>query len=432
MTAVAHAPAVAATPRGLTAEQAPSLILPGEHFAAALLFLVAGAVGLIWAAPDLAAGLHASMRVAAVTHLFTLGWLTTTILGALYQLLPVALGARVPSERVAHASFIAFAPGVALVVGGIAALAPAVLHAGLGLVTIGIGLALASYVRMLPKAMTRDVTWWALVIALGYLVLGLALGFTLGLDLTRGFLAGAKLHVLAMHFHIAALGFVLLVIVGMAHRLLPMFLVAHGADLRWSRRAVGLIAPGLLVLCAGLDLDVRALAWAGAAMLEGGVACFYVQVARFYQARRRPTLDAGLRHVRLGLASFAAAAVLAPVVLAAGATHPRLATVYVALGIGGGLSLFVVGMFYKIVPFLAWIARFRDAMGRRAVPTIAELYSARVARIELRLYTAAIAILAAGIAAGVTLVVRAGALLFAAATVLVAWQMAGVMRRESA
>ena len=31
-------------------------------------------------------------RVVAVTHLFTLAWITTSIMGALYQFLPVALG----------------------------------------------------------------------------------------------------------------------------------------------------------------------------------------------------------------------------------------------------------------------------------------------------------------------------------------------------
>ena len=38
-------------------------------------------------------------------HLFTLGFLTTSILGALYQFLPVALGVSIRSKMVAHASF---------------------------------------------------------------------------------------------------------------------------------------------------------------------------------------------------------------------------------------------------------------------------------------------------------------------------------------
>ncbi|MGD8319629.1 MAG: hypothetical protein PVJ02_04230 [Gemmatimonadota bacterium] len=50
-------------------------------------------------APDLAGGPFLSPRVVAVTHLFTLGWITTSIMGALYQPLPVALGESVRWPR---------------------------------------------------------------------------------------------------------------------------------------------------------------------------------------------------------------------------------------------------------------------------------------------------------------------------------------------
>ena len=76
-----------------------------EHFAAAMLYLIAGGAGLVWMAPELAIGNFTSPHVAGVTHLFTLGWLTVTIFGALYQLLPVALGAPIRSPRLGHASF---------------------------------------------------------------------------------------------------------------------------------------------------------------------------------------------------------------------------------------------------------------------------------------------------------------------------------------
>ncbi|MHB1168585.1 MAG: hypothetical protein ACYC28_04815, partial [Longimicrobiales bacterium] len=76
-------------PAGAASTNAPPFRLPGEHFTAALLFLVAGAFGLIAIAPALAMGAYVSPRVAGVTHLFTLGWITTSIMGALYQFLPV-------------------------------------------------------------------------------------------------------------------------------------------------------------------------------------------------------------------------------------------------------------------------------------------------------------------------------------------------------
>lgn len=63
------------------------------------LFLVLGGLGLVVVAPDLAGGPFLSPRVVAVTHLFTLGWITTSIMGALYQPLPVALGESVRWPR---------------------------------------------------------------------------------------------------------------------------------------------------------------------------------------------------------------------------------------------------------------------------------------------------------------------------------------------
>ena len=72
---------------GLVTPATPSIRLAGEHFSAATLYLIAGAIGLVWIAPELAAGILPLPHVAGVTHLFTLGWLTTTIFGALYQLL---------------------------------------------------------------------------------------------------------------------------------------------------------------------------------------------------------------------------------------------------------------------------------------------------------------------------------------------------------
>ncbi|MEO6866187.1 MAG: hypothetical protein ABI229_12085, partial [Gemmatimonadaceae bacterium] len=117
----AHPPAIGVGGMaGLTMQGTPSLRLPGEHFAAALVFLSVGAIGLIWIAPELSAGLYLSPHVAGVTHCFTLGWLSMTIFGALYQLLPVALGVSIRSERAGHVSFWTFAPGVALFASGVA------------------------------------------------------------------------------------------------------------------------------------------------------------------------------------------------------------------------------------------------------------------------------------------------------------------------
>lgn len=404
----------------------PAIRLAGEHFAAATLYLLAGAAGLIWIAPQLAAGNFTSPRVAGVTHLFTLGWLTTTIFGALYQLLPVALGAPIRWPWAGHASLAAFGPGVGLFAVGVARRSTVLDHVGVCLVAIGIVLAVANVAATLPRARTRDVTWAAIAIAITYLSSTLVLGVVLLHNAHTGFIAAARVRVLATHLHVAIVGWALVMIVGVSHRLLPMFLLAHGADTRWTRRALAALAIGLPFLGTGLVTGTAAAAWAGALLLELGVACFIYQASRFFRARVRKQVDIGVRFAATALAFLAADAVLGPFVLWRGPQAARLATTYVFVGLLGGIVLFVVGFFYKIVPLLAWTARYAGK-ATPTTPTVAEMYSASVARVQLGLMTGAILLAAGAILSGwragtytATALFLAGVLLFAGQIVRVA------------
>lgn len=407
---------------GLSIAGAPSLRLPGQHFAAALLFLGVGSIGLVWIAPELAAGLYLSPHVAGVTHCFTLGWLTMTIFGAIYQLFPVALRVPIRSERLGHVSFWTFAPGVALFATGVATSSLVLYHAGIVLVSTGILCLVINVALSLRRVPVRDVIWAAVAIALTFLTLTLVLGVALVHNLHTSFLGEWRVLVLVTHLHVALIGWVLMMIVGISHRLLPMFLLAHGVDTRWTGRALALLAGGVVALTSGLVTQQGpvhvALSWTGLTLIEVGVVCFLRQAALFYAARKRPRLDAGLRHAVVALMFLTVSAALAPIVMIMGVDHQRLDTAYVILGLLGGLVLYAVGQFYKIVPFLAWMSRFRNDMGRKRVPTVAELYSPLVAHIGLALFTIAITVLVLGVAMSTAVVVRVAAVLFVAGVVL--------------
>lgn len=403
-----------------------ALSLAAEHFAASMLFLLAGTLGLVWIAPELAAGRYPSPHVAGVTHLFTLGWITTTIFGALCQLLPVALGAPLRSERLGHASFWIFVPGVALFAAGVMTSTLALDHAGIALVALGILLVAANVGSSLPRARMRDATWAAIPVALFFLLSTLVLGVVLLHNLHTGFIAALRLRVLAAHLHLALLGWVLIMIVGVSHRLLPMFLLAHGANTRWTARALMLLAPGVAVLVVGLATDSTWARWAGVVLVEGGVACFLTQALCFYRKRIRRKIDVGMQFVRIALGFLVASAVLGPLTLAAGAAHTRLATAYITVGLLGGIVLYVSGFFYKIVPLLAWTTRFRGRMGKGPVPTVAQLYSARVAQIQLVAMTLGVVGLAGGELSGSAHITRCGAVLFLAGTLIFLGQIVHV------
>ena len=408
---------------GMVTPATGSMTLAAEHFAAATLYLVAGVVGLVVVAPQLAQGMYLSPGVAGVTHLFTLGWLTTTIFGALYQLLPVALGAPVRWPRVAHASFGAFVPGVAVFAAGVATSSLMLDHIGVCFITTGIVLAAVNIVSSLRRARSRDATWAAISLALAFLVSTLGLGLVLVHNLHSGFIAAARVRVLATHLHVAIVGWALIMIVGVSHRLLPMFLLAHGVDTRWTKRALALLALGVPTLSAGLTVPVARVTWAGALLLVSGVGCFVRQAYAFYRGRVRKQIDVGMRFAGAAIAFLVIATMLGVALLVVGPSATRLATAYILVGLLGGVVTYVVGFFYKIVPLLAWTVKYRGRMGRSPVPTVAEMYSASVARWQLGLMIAGLTVLGSATLAGIAAAVRLGAILLLAALLLFVSQL---------
>lgn len=425
--AAAPSPGIAPMP-GVAAQRAPPFILPGEHFAAALVFLVAGAVGLVLVAGQLAAGSYPALRVIAVAHLFTLGWITTSIMGALYQFLPVALGQPIRSVRLAHVSFALYAPGLALFVGGlVTGVMPAML-AGAATFGTGVLLFVGNLTATLRRAERRDVSWWALALATFFLTTTLLVGWLLAGNLRWGYLGGGRYGAVGVHLHIAIAGWVLPVMVGVAHRLLPMFLLSHGAGERFAKISVALLGAGAGVLAVLHHLPPLISRWLPAVLIAGGLLSFLVQARSFYRRRHRPVLDPGMRLAAVSLALLGVALVLAaPVVL--GAAAPRLATAYVLLVVLA-ISLFVAAHYYKIVPFLVWYHRFGPLAGRARVPSVAQLYSARAAKAAGALLFAGACMLAIAIGAGSAAFARMAALVFASGATVEAIQMLGLARRK--
>lgn len=434
MSRPATAPARPAPPAfvpGMAMQNAPPLLLPAEHFVAALAFFVAGALGLVRVAPELAAGLFPLSRVAAVAHCFTLGWITTSILGALYQFLPVALGVPVRSRRLAHATFVLFVPGLALFIGGLAGGRPALLVPGAALFGTALLLFTGNLAATLRRATERGLTWWALAGAATCLVATVLLGAALAGNLRWGYLGAARFTTMAVHIHVAVFGWVLLVVIGVANRLLPMFLLSHGVSERAGRVGAALVAAGVLVLIV-LSHAVRGpLLWlVPGALLLAGAAAFLVQARGFYRHRRKPRLDPGMRLAGVALGFLALGLVLAPVALAGGLAVPRLAVAYVAALVVGGFSLFVAALYYKIIPFLVWFHRYGPLAGKRPLPTVAQLFDARWATGATALLAAGAAVLVGAVLAGSGPAARIAAALFAAGALAEAGQIALILRRR--
>jgi hypothetical protein len=138
--------------------------------------------------------------------------------------------------------------------------------------------------------------------------------------------------------------------------------------------------------------------------------------------RKRPGLDWGLRFVLTATAFLAPAAVLGVASAADRLAGPRVALAYAVVVLGGWVSLTIVGMMLKIVPFLVWYRVYGPRAGREPVPTLAQLSWPRAEGLAYLLLTAGVVLLAATVLAGEAAWIRAagavlalGSLAFAAA-----------------
>ncbi|HRP08901.1 MAG TPA: hypothetical protein PLL69_10480, partial [Gemmatimonadales bacterium] len=333
----------------------------------------------------------------------------------------------VASERVAHITFVVYVIGVALMTSGLGLHHAPVVTAGIALLAMGILLFVANLVATLRLATRRELTWWALALAAAFLVVALAAGIALTINRFTGFLGASQPHALRVHLHTALYGWVMLVIVGVSHRLLPMFLLSHGADDRFAWWSVQLLAAGAALVALFhhvpvLGREVPLL------LLAAGLVAWIVQARRFYRHRHRPALDAGLR--LSAIAIMVLAVVPLPLVLLELPAMPASVRVLYAGTLVLGAALFVAAQYYKIVPFLVWNQYFGPLAGKQPLPRVAELFSAREAMVAVWLLSGAGLLLLGGVALRAPWVVRSGATLLAGGAVVEARQLLMVSRRR--
>jgi hypothetical protein len=303
-------------------------------------------------------------RMIALVHLLTLGWLSGSILGSFYIVAPLALRLPMPAgwrDWIAFGSFVLGTIGMVShfwinTYDGMAWSA--------GLVTSTFSWVAWRAWRGLPAS---GAPWpVALHVALAFfnILAAAVLGILIGLNRTRGFLGVSPLATMFAHVHLAAVGWAVMMVVGLSYRLIPMILPAAmptGAALAIS--AV-LLEGGLAVLVAALILGPS---WVlpGAGLIVAGLASFVVLIRRTLQHRmpRPPALprrDWSTWQTHAAFAWLLVAAALG-IALANGVPAGRRLTVmwvYGVAGLVGFLAQIVAGMQGRLVPLYAWYRAF--------------------------------------------------------------------------
>jgi hypothetical protein len=160
--------------------------------------------------------------------------------------------------------------------------------------------------------------------------------------------------VIAIHLHLAVIGWLTLLIVTVGRTLTPMLSLAPAEPKRRLPVEELVLTAGLWLLIAGLAVGSRALVAAGAILVLGAVVAFAALTARIGRRHRLDGLEGPLTHVVAGVFFLLQATVLG-LGLAFGldATPARLEGYVTALLLGwaGGVTLGHLG---KLLSLSAW------------------------------------------------------------------------------
>lgn len=333
----------------------------------------------------------------AGVHLFTLGWLGLTMLGALIQFVPVLTARPAARPGLAPAALLATAAGTAALVAGFLWLdghgrmrgpflaAPWLLALGFGLVAAIILPAL------LARASRRLAEVRMVLLALMALAGLWASGTAMALELAGGAGPGLLPDGLPLHILLGIGGWLSLAAFGVSYKLFAMFLLAPEEGGRLRRAAFAGAGLGLLLLMAALA------ALAAGHPLPAGLTAplpalpalaagpYLAEVARIWRRRRRPQPEPNMRWSRVALVFLGLSAGLAAPALTRGGPWAEAAA-FAALA--GWLSLLTLAQMVKITSFLTWIQVFAPRIGRAPVPLVQDLTDPRAAGRGLALWAA--------------------------------------------
>jgi len=399
-------------PGGLSFEQAPPIAVPFRFFLTAPLFLLLAAVVFAWRGPEVLMFRHLPAAL-AVTHLVTLGVLTMVMCGALMQMMPVVAGSPICCARgVAATVHAGLTAGALLLAAYFLWRAPLVGQLAWGFLAVALGVFLAALSHSLWRVAARNAT----VTAIGFAVAALAVTAVFGLTLllARLGVAGVPYSALAaLHPLWGLLGWVGVLVAGVAYQVVPMFQLTPNYPPQLTRLLAGGLFAALGLRTAGPFFPGRGgewLAFAADAGLAVSVALFAVTTLFLQRRRRRRQMDATLLFWRVGMVAL----LLAAAVWVEGRVFPGWRGQPLLLGILmlAGFALATInGMLYKIVPFLAWFHLSSALGGRRRVPNMKELLPEARARGQFRVYLGSLGLLLGALAAPKVFTYPAAALL---------------------
>jgi hypothetical protein len=180
------------------------------------------------------------------------------------------------------------------------------------------------------------------------------------------------------HAHLGVIGVFVMMIVTVSYKLVPMFTLSELQNARRAWWSIALLDLGLAAAFAAILVQSQ-LKPVAALLIIAGLVLYGAEILAILRARNRRALDWGMRYFLTALALLVPLSILALALswsrLPVTAFTMQLESVYGLLALAGFVGLAILGMLYKIVPFLVWFHSYSRHIGRAKVPSLGEMYS---------------------------------------------------------
>ncbi|MBI5755539.1 MAG: hypothetical protein HZA12_01320 [Nitrospirae bacterium] len=280
------------------------------------------------------------------------------------------------------------------------------------------------------KVKSINITIAHIIAAIVYLTVVAAIGLLLGINLSIPFIKGDHLHYLGLHATIGFVGWFSMIIMGVSYKLLPMFTLSYTYKTWPGWTAFGLINLGVLGIVVEF-LTNRPLY--SSVLIVTGMFMFSYQIILIMKGRMRKALDVGLRHAVFAYGYIPVAALLGGLITLSNINpeiKQRVILIYGFTVLFGCITLLIIGMMYKIVPFLVWFHKYSDKVGKEKVPMLKEMFSERIGNLQFWLLNIGVPDVMAGLFLQNQTVVAIGITIIFISSLLFGYNMFTVFTRK--
>ncbi len=395
----------------LATEMAPPFNLVAHFMIAGAFFYMFASFALPFYAGELS-GFFVSSKLAALLHLYLLGFVMMIIFGAMYQLVPVILEIPLFSKDFAYIQFYLYVVGLLLMVYGFG------VEGAIDVLPYGAMLVYASMLIFSVNILLtyRNIETWNIsakyiFVSNIFLLIAVTLGLVAAFNLVYGFLETDMLRIVNAHMAGVLTGYVMMTVMGVSIVLLPMFSLAHGFDERPVTAGFYVVTFGTAAYMAGALAGSSTLQSVGTAGMIAALLLFIWQVWIIFKKRVRKQNDYWAKNVIASFLFFVISLIAFAAAYMTGNTQVGMFGGY--LFFFGFLAFLIVGHIYKILPFLVWYQRYSPLVGKQKVPMLHEMVVGKIADGQFWVTFAGTVVSAAGI-------LFASAFLFITGTVVMA------------